>query len=140
MKQLSIMRVGKSDLGIFGVMRQGQVPFALTLELPWRENQENISSIPAGTYLCQRIVSPHFGDVFEVTNVPGRTHVLVHKANFLTDLKGCIGVGERFDGPVTAPFLSESKKGFDQYMALVADVDAFRLTIVDVSEGGTSDE
>ena len=137
---LDLITVGQSERGTFGVLRRGQVPFALTLELPWRDNQENVSSIPRGSYVCRRVVSPHFGEVFEVTNVPGRTHVLLHKANTLKDLKGCIGVGEEFAGGVAAPYLADSKRGFDEFMALLSGVETFRLNILDVPEGGRADE
>lgn len=133
MRQLDMLRVGSSEKGTFGVLRSGQVPFALTLELPDRENQENISCIPAGVYRCRRVVSPKFGDVFELTQVPGRTHVLIHKANFLMDLRGCIAVGEEFAGTMAQPYLGDSKSWFDQFMTLLAGETAFEIAIRDVS-------
>lgn len=130
MRRIQLKTVGQSEHGTFGALVFEAVPFALTLELPWHDNAEDISCIPGGLYLCKRIVSPHFGDVFEIQNVPGRSHILLHKANFLSDLKGCVAVGEHYDGPHERPFLADSKNGFDRYMALVAFESEFELSVI----------
>ena len=67
-----------------------------TLELPNLDNQQNISCIPRGTYTVRRHISPTFHECFNVCDVPGRTHILIHAGNFYTDIKGCILVGEVF--------------------------------------------
>jgi Family of unknown function (DUF5675) len=131
MKRITIKTVAQTEAaGTQSVMTYHDIAFALTLELPWRDNHPDVSCIPGGLYVCKRIVSPHFGDVFEVQNVPGRDHVLLHKANFLTDLKGCIAVGEQFAGPVDAPFLGDSKQGYDQFMGLLVGETEFELEII----------
>lgn len=66
-----------------------------SVERPWLQNQPNISCIPEGFYKCRRVDSPKFGDTFEVTGVPNRTHILFHVANHMDDLQGCIGLGAR---------------------------------------------
>lgn len=69
------------------------------LELPWKDNQRNISCIPAGDYWLvkrkanengSRFNYPHF----EVMNVPGRSGIKMHVANYVTQLKGCLAPGE----------------------------------------------
>ena len=65
-----------------------------TLELPWINNQQNISCIPAGTYECEKHVSPNFGDCISIKNVAVRSHILIHAGNFTEQTKGCILVGE----------------------------------------------
>lgn len=65
-----------------------------TIERPWLDNAPNISCIPVGDYTMVRVNSPKFGpDTWEVADVPGRTHVLFHVANWAKDLQGCIGLG-----------------------------------------------
>ena len=100
---LSLLRVGESERGTFGVLRQGTIPFAVTLEPPWKDNTVGLSAIPPGTYRCVRMQSPHFGETFEITNVPGRSHVLFHKGNKLEDTEGCILVAEEFGGTPEMP-------------------------------------
>lgn len=68
--------------------------FWYTVERPWLNNQLRISCIPEGTYIMRRYDSPRFGhDMWEVTDVPYRTYILIHKANWARKLLGCIGLG-----------------------------------------------
>ncbi|MBW2962319.1 DUF5675 family protein [Mesonia aestuariivivens] len=60
------------------------------LELPWKNNQQNISCIPEGIYQVKKRTSPKFGEHFHVLNVPGRSYILIHKGNYYTDIRGCI--------------------------------------------------
>lgn len=64
-----------------------------TLELPWKNNQQDISCIPAGWYNCRKIVSGKHGKCIEICDVVGRTLVRIHPANYTRDLLGCIAVG-----------------------------------------------
>ena len=86
--------------GTFGYMlTQGGI--WNSLELPDRDNAKNISRIPNGEYTCVIRRSPRFGTTFHVTNVAGRTYILLHSANFAGDvakgyqshLNGCISMG-----------------------------------------------
>lgn len=96
---LTLKRVtGSTEFGVFGTLHNSSgIPFAVTLEKPWDDNKVNVSCIPAGDYICKKINSPKFGRVFELQNVPGRSHILIHKGNLVRDTSGCIIVGERFD-------------------------------------------
>jgi len=67
-----------------------------TLELPYLENQKNISCIPCGTYDVELIHSLRFGDSFHVKDVPEREGILIHKGNVVGDTRGCILVGMAF--------------------------------------------
>ena len=92
-----LTRAPSTDQGTFGLLVFGQSTVR-TLELPWRDNTPQKSCIPTGTYRCQIVKSPRFGKVYHVTNVPGRSAVLIHSANFAgdvdkgwtTQLHGCI--------------------------------------------------
>lgn len=128
---LTLIRVGQSNRGTFGVLRQGHVPFALTMEEPWRENQPSVSCIPSGRYRCKRVRSPKFGDTFEITSVPGRTHILFHKGNDLDDTEGCVMVAEEFSGTFDHPMVVSSQRGYGEFMALLKDEQEFDLDILD---------
>ena len=133
MMLLTLLRIAQSEKGTFGVLRDGAIPFAVTCEEPWRDNSPNISCIPLGRYVCKRIVSPHFGGTFEITNVPGRTHVLFHKGNTTDDTQGCILVAEEFAGTNATPMIASSKRGYDELMAKLVGYDAFDLEICDAT-------
>ena len=64
-----------------------------TLELPWLDNQQNISCISAGKYKVTHHVSPTHGKCLKIQDVENRTHILFHVANFIKQLKGCIAPG-----------------------------------------------
>ena len=70
------------------------VLFANTIELPWRDNKRRVSCIPEGEYDVVPWNSPSKGHVFKVKDVPGRSDILIHVANFVygqkIDLLGCI--------------------------------------------------
>lgn len=65
-----------------------------TLELPNKNNEENISCIPAGEYGYFRRISPNNGEVLQLQNVPNRTLVQVHAGNYTRQIEGCILVGD----------------------------------------------
>lgn len=89
MKVLTLKRFTENPFGTFGVLYDDTFICA-TLERNWQDNKHDVSCIPIGEYTCKRITSPRFGDTFEVTNVPNRTEVLLHKGNFMNDSHGCI--------------------------------------------------
>jgi len=69
-----------------------QARFA-TLEPPWKDNERNISCIPAGVYVIRPRTSPKFDDHLIVENVPGREYILCHRGNTPEDTAGCVLVG-----------------------------------------------
>lgn len=111
------------------------VEIAKTLELPWvDENGDKISDkekscINSGVYNCKRINSPHFGEVFEICNVPNRTHVLIHKGNFLKDTKGCIVVGLIRGEKDNSPCVYQSTEAFNRFMKHLEGLNEFDLRI-----------
>ena len=131
MKTNIIRRIETGNHGSFGVMIMDSIPYALTLEREWLNNERSISCIPAGHYMCNRIDSPKFSNTFEVTDVPGRSHILFHKGNLDDDSHGCILVGENFGNVKGSPAIQASKKGYNEFMRILAGDDIFRLIIVD---------
>lgn len=92
-----------------------------TLELSWKDNQKNISSIPKGTYTCKRRFSIKFGWVYEVQNVKGRTGILIHSGNTFFDIQGCILLGDSYgdlNKDKHADILNSTKtiKAFETFM------------------------
>ncbi len=67
-----------------------------TLELPYKENQENISCIPNGKYLAKFKDKNDLGFCYELQDVPGRSGILIHKGNYVTDIEGCILLGNGY--------------------------------------------
>ena len=64
-----------------------------TLELPWLNNQRNVSCVPAGVYNVIPHTSKKFGKCFWLQNVANRSGILIHSGNTIADIQGCILVG-----------------------------------------------
>ncbi len=62
-----------------------------TIELPWKENQINISQIPSGTYTYQKITrSSNNEPATWIRNVENRSEILIHQGTKPIHSKGCI--------------------------------------------------
>jgi hypothetical protein len=118
------VRVAKNLEAIYGVLIQGSIPFAVTLEDP-------LLWIRAGAYKCGRVNSPRFGNTFEVKDVSGRTHILFHKGNTEEDTRGCILVGESFNPVLGRPGITSSKEGFAEFLNITSTTNEFPLEITE---------
>ncbi len=125
---ITVKRVAKLDEGVFGVLLHLGVPFAVTLERSF--GLEPI--IPAGTYDCQARRYNRGGyDTFEITSVAGHSLLLFHKANWETDLEGCVGVGESFAVLAGKLAIAQSGDGFAEFMRKVGHLPNFPATFED---------
>jgi hypothetical protein len=66
-----------------------------SLERPWKDNQQNISSIPTGVYSAILRYDHNDHWRIELLNVPNRTNIQIHIGNTIDDISGCILVGDR---------------------------------------------
>jgi hypothetical protein len=128
--KVKIIRVEESEQGIIGVMLMNKEAFCCTLE---PDHDDNEPCIPAGSYTCKRVISPKFGETFEITNVPGRTHVLFHAGNVEEHTHGCVLEGQYFGKLKGARAVLNSGATFKQFMAKLQSIDEFDLSIVEVS-------
>ncbi len=129
MNEVRILRLSKDlETPQIGVMFIDDVPSLVTLELPWKNNQRNVSCIPEGRYTCRRRTSikTQGRDTFEVDDVPDRAGILFHVGNSTEDTEGCILVGKSF---VSAYAIGSSVAGFERFMELLKEVQSFPLII-----------
>lgn len=75
-----------------------------TLELPYKNNQNDISSIPAGQY--KGILRYDKDDKWRIqlSDVPGREAVQIHIGTVPKNTTGCILVGESQDKKIIANY------------------------------------
>ena len=78
--------------GTLGVIKLDSETF-YSVERPWLDNAPNVSCVPEGTYKTGWRDSPKFGETWHIKDVPNRTYILIHAANYPTDVHGCIGLG-----------------------------------------------
>lgn len=97
MLELLIERLSDNQFQTIGtgyVLKDDYVQYEFnTLELPWRENQFQISCIPTGKYRCIKRKSDKYKKHFHVLDVPNRSLILIHHGNFHVDTLGCIIAG-----------------------------------------------
>lgn len=92
---LSRIHSDKETLGILDVAEDDKViASCVTLELPWKDNQHDVSCIPIGEYDVEKCVTPEHGEHFRILNVPDRLNCMIHEGNFLKNTLGCILVGK----------------------------------------------
>lgn len=111
--------------GTLGLIDLGGKRF-YTVERPWLDNKPYVSCIPTGAYMMQRRQSPRFGETWHVTGVEDRTHILIHVANFPSDIQGCIGLGTSLMNDRIA--VSNSRAAIADFDELTKDLD-WRLVI-----------
>ena len=86
---------GVQTLGMLTVFDDDVIIYTCkTLELSWNNNEKGASCIPKGKYNVIKRTSEKYGKHFHVLAVPSRTYILIHPANFVRQLKGCIAVGK----------------------------------------------
>jgi hypothetical protein len=129
--ELKIVRLEQSDQGTLGVLLINREIFCFTLEPPDRDNQANISSIPANrAYLCRPFTSEKFGHTFEITDVPNRSAVLFHAGNVVADTRGCVILGATVGKLKTWDrAVLNSGDTFKRFMSLVGKEHALTLFI-----------
>jgi len=104
-------------------------PICLTLERPWLGNQVDISCIPEGVYQCERILSPKFKSVYQLKDVEGRTHILMHTANMVSELKGCIAYGSTYSDMFGVEALIGSISAKELFYKAINDIVRFDLVV-----------
>jgi len=94
MERVILNRFNQSKHQTLGELLYNGKVLCKTLELPWMSNQRGKSCIPTGEYTVVRRVSPKYGEHFHLVDVPGRQLILIHPANYVSQLLGCIAVGK----------------------------------------------
>lgn len=96
--QYYLIRQASTPQGTFGALfDKEKKQLCVMVERPWLDNQPRISCIPTGSYTVQRYESPSKGPVFSVLDVPGRSDIEIHAANWFFQLEGCIAVGDSIE-------------------------------------------
>jgi len=98
----NLCRLKRSDQGTRGILFFEDFS-CQTLELPWRENRRSISCIPKGEYKVDIRISPRYGKIYWVKEVPNRSFILIHSGNwagdvnkgYKTHVNGCILLGQK---------------------------------------------
>ena len=85
---LTLQRQPSTDQGTFGQIFRDGKQIAVTCE--------PIDPFPVGLYLCIPHNGPKFQNVWEITNIPGHTAILIHNGNTINDTHDCVLVGDTY--------------------------------------------
>jgi hypothetical protein len=95
--KVKIVRTSASEvetLGNLEVYNAERLVFSCkTLELPWKNNERNVSCIPLGTYEVAKRFNETHKQHFHIQDVPNRNWILIHSGNYYSDIRGCVLVG-----------------------------------------------
>lgn len=130
-ENVDILRIEQGEEGTFGVLRINGRAWCVTLEPPDAGNVRDISCIPVGRYRCRRVESRRFGDTFEITDVPGRSHILLHPGNVVSDTRGCVLLARQFGSLRGDRAVLNSGRTFASFMEYMADVEEFPLVVTE---------
>ena len=118
MTELTLERFCYAEAGTFGrvVLPDGQAFY--TVERPWLSNRSLVSCIPEGRYgLALDYFNRGRYEAPLIRDVPGRSRILVHVANWPEDLNGCIGLGTSFGVVDGRMGVHSSRIAFARFMA-----------------------
>ena len=119
-------RLTADKKGTIGVIFLPKNQFVYTLEPPWLDNKCNDSCIPAGSYICKKIISKKYGKCIAVLDVPNRSFILLHRGNYTYDTKGCILIAKH----ALDNSLYKSIEGYELFYEYAEKT--FLLTITDL--------
>jgi len=148
---LTLIREPDDGKRTFGVMTVGGLTLQ-TLERPWIEAPDGVpgghpmtSCVPAGAYTLVlhdtpkhpqtwALVNPDLGVYHELADIPagnqGRVACLIHTANIVEQLAGCIGVGLTRSTLNGEPDVGASIMAFNELKAVVPWTAGHSLTII----------
>lgn len=106
-----------------------------TLENPWKDNKEDISSIPEGRYSCIPYSSEKYPNVWKLNSVKDRTNVLIHNGNYEEDTEGCILVGSNVANYKGKNMVTNSRLTLNKLHSDIGIGRSFTLIIKGISDG-----
>ena len=133
-------------MGTFGFLQVGDWRCS-TVEREWKNNERNRSCIPVGSYRLRRAVH-HIStpdptddyDCYEIVDVPDRSAIHIHIANIVTDILGCVGVGNRHGVLKDHWAVQQSRAAFAEFMSRMEALERLdsdlRISIGNVTADG----
>jgi len=140
MRTGTLTRIETGDEGTFGDLVLDSGWGCVTGELPWRNNLPGISCIPTGTYTAIPYNSQRHGPCYLLQNVPQRTDVEIHAANWMGDkslgykceLLGCIALGKSHGALAGQAAILRSQEAMHDFLTEMG-MDTLTITIKGVT-------
>ena len=127
MKHIRLIRFARFEDRTLGKLIVDNKSF-YTIENPWKDNIPYTSCIPEGEYKLIRVNSPKYGpNMWEVSRVPGRSHILIHIANTASNVTGCIGLGMGLYGDLAG--VATSRVAIEKFYRHTTGFEEMNLTV-----------
>lgn len=125
--ELTLNRTKLLPTSTLGTLNVDGIFFCYTLERPTSDSGgEAPYSIPSGEYVVAMRWSPrHNMNVPGIMDVPGRTDIEIHPANYPSQLLGCVAVGHTQD----TDYVGESVLAFQALMEKIQNEKDLTITI-----------
>lgn len=126
--KMKLTMFAHTQYGAFSTLQCGESSMVI-LENPWKDNEVNVSCIPAGIYEVVRIKDGPREGQWWVTNVEGRTEILIHPGNTDDDTQGCLLPGMELGSVKGKWAVLNSGEALARLNAWCEGVDTFTLYI-----------
>lgn len=118
---IRVQRKKQTADGIFGIMTIDGNSFGCF-------TVENLKdSIPAGNYPVEFTYSPEFNQTMPLIDVPNRTAIRIHYANYPHQLLGCIAVGDKEEPDA----VDDSRVTFNQLFKIINGQEDLQIIVTD---------
>ena len=131
MKTVNLTRVERTDKHTLGIITIDGKWICNTLELPWKDNERNVSCIPVGEYRGVKYISQKFG-VTILLDVQDRFGILFHAGNVTEDTEGCIMPFTHFKRDGLEVYTQFSQNKMDDFLIELEDVSEITLVVKDL--------
>lgn len=138
MKQAYLIRNPSNKYGTHGALMVPEIGWScFTAEPPDKGNRPRVSCIPEDQYIVKMRKSPKYGWIFHLTDVNGRTYILIHSGNYSGDIElglrsntmGCILLGQKRGWLSKQLCVLNSRTTLRRFMEQMGS-DEFMLTIM----------
>ena len=116
MKIIKLGRWAYTPMGTFGTLYFGD-DHVYSIERPWADNKPFESCIPESIYEM-KLGYFYKGEypAYKLLDVPDRTLIKIHKGNKMTDVNGCIALGETLGCLYNYWAVKNSRLAYDRFM------------------------
>ena len=128
-KLIRYKRTVKETLGCLVINNQ----VFYILEPSWKNNERNISCIPAGTYRVNFLVQFGFGKYkpcFHVASVKNRSGILIYNGNIYKHTRGCLIIGIR-EGRLVSNLVVLNSRYALRKLVQTTNKQGFELEVID---------
>lgn len=106
---IELYRFAYFKRGVLGRMVLPNGAELFTVERPWLNNKPFVSCIPEGDYELEWDTTGRIKNVPRLRDVPNRTQINIHPANYPHELHGCIAPGLDWNVVDGVPLVSSSR-------------------------------